>query len=224
MAAPLSRTPEPELMLDVEQVRAYSEADFATAHDAFVAHARAAIGELVGPVADLGCGPADVTVRLARANPRATFVGVDGSPAMLELGRERVAAAGLADRIRLELVLLPDPAAVGTGYAAVVSNSLLHHLDDPAVLWRAIRAAGRPGAPFAVGDLVRPGTRAALDGLVERNAAGEPPVLVHDFAASLGAAYTADEIAAQLAATDLVDVAVDVVTDRHVLATGRVPG
>jgi SAM-dependent methyltransferase len=224
MAGALPRTPEPELMLDAEQARAYSEADFASAHDAFVAHVRDAIGELAGPVADLGCGPADVTVRLARANPGATFVGVDGSPAMLALGTERVAAAGLADRIRLEFVLLPDPTAVGSGYAAVLSNSLLHHLDDPAALWTSIRAAGRPGAPFAVGDLARPPSQGALDGLVQRYAAGEPPVLVHDFAASLAAAYTADEVAAQLAATDFVDVTVEVVTDRHLLATGRLPG
>jgi SAM-dependent methyltransferase len=222
VADALRRTPEPELMLDAEQARAYSEADFATAHDAFVFNVRTTIGELVGPVADLGCGPADVTVRLARANPRATFVGVDGSPAMLELGRQRITAAGLADRIRLELVLLPDAAAVGSGYAAVVSSSVLHHLDDPTALWASIRAAGRPGAPFAVGDLVRPPSQDALDALVRRYAAGEPPVLVHDFTASLAAAYTADEIAAQLAGTDLVDIAVEVVTDRHVLATGRV--
>jgi SAM-dependent methyltransferase len=224
MVGALPRNPEPQLMLDADQARAYSEGDFASAHDAFVAHVRDAIGELAGPVADLGCGPADVTVRLARANAAATFVGVDGSPAMLALGRERVAAAGLTDRIRLELVLLPDPAAVGAGYAAVVSNSLLHHLDDPAVLWTSIRAAGRPGAPFAVGDLVRPRSQGALDGLVRRWAAGAPPVLVRDFAASLAAAYTVDEVAAQLAATDLVDVAVEVVTDRHLLATGRIPG
>lgn len=32
----LTRTPEPELMLEPEQAKAYSEADFAEAHDGFV--------------------------------------------------------------------------------------------------------------------------------------------------------------------------------------------
>jgi SAM-dependent methyltransferase len=223
-ATPLARRPEPELMVDPDQAQAYSSADFASAHDAFVAHVQRTCGALRGAVLDLGCGPADVTVRLARANPAAAFVGVDGSDPMLALGRERVAREGLADRIRLAHVLLPDPTAVGTGFDAVVSNSLLHHLADPSTLWQAIAAAGRPGAPFAVMDLHRPASRPVLEDLVRRHAAGAPPVLVHDFGASLEAAYTAEEIRVQVAGGDLGAVAVEVVSDRHVLVTGRLPG
>jgi SAM-dependent methyltransferase len=219
---PLARRAEPELMVDPEQAQAYSSADFSSAHDAFVEHVQRTCGPLRGVVLDLGCGPGDVTVRLARANPAATFVGVDGSDAMLALGRERVAEEGLAARIRLARVFLPDPDAVGTGFDAVVSNSLLHHLAEPASLWQAIAAAGRPGAPFAVMDLHRPASRPVLEELVRRHAAGAPPVLVHDFGASLEAAYTADEIAAQLAGTDL-RATVELVSDRHVLVTGHLP-
>lgn len=211
-------------MVDEEQARAYSSADFSSAHDSFVAHVQRTCGRLRGVVVDLGCGPGDVTVRLAHANPDATFVGFDGSPAMLALGRERVDREGLADRIRLARVHLPDPDAIGTGFDAVVSNSLLHHLADPATLWRSVVSAGRPGAPFAVMDLHRPASRAALDDLVARHTVGAPPVLVHDFRASLEAAYTADEIRDQLAATDLRSGTVDVVSDRHVLVTGRLAG
>jgi ubiquinone/menaquinone biosynthesis C-methylase UbiE len=210
-------------MDDAEQAHAYASADFSIAHDSFVAHVHRTCGPLGGVVVDLGCGPADVTVRLARANPAATFVGIDGSPAMLALGRERVDREGLSDRIRLARVHLPDDEAVGTGFDAVVSNSLLHHLADPATLWQAVRAAGRRGAPFAVMDLHRPASRVVLDDLVARHTVGAPPGLVHDFGASLEAAYTADEIREQLAATDLRSAVVDVVSDRHVLVTGRLP-
>ncbi len=118
----------------------------------------------------------------------------------------------------------PIPTASGTGFDAVVSNSLLHHLADPATLWRSIRSAGRAGAPFAVMDLHRPSSRTSLDDLVERHTGGAPPVLVRDFRASLEAAYTADEIVEQLAGIDLDAVAVEVVSDRHVFVTGRLPG
>jgi cyclopropane fatty-acyl-phospholipid synthase-like methyltransferase len=219
----LGRSPEPELMLDVDQARAYAAADFASAHDAFVAHVRRTCGALRGVVVDLGCGPVDVTVRLARANPAARFVGVEGSPAMLELGRERVHRAGLSDRIRVELVHLPDPDAVGTGFDAVVSNSVLHHLADPATLWRAVRSAGGAGAPFAVMDLHRPTSRTSLDDLVARHTVGAAPRLVRDFRASLEAAYTVDEVVDQLAATDLSAVAVEMVSDRHLFVAGRLP-
>jgi SAM-dependent methyltransferase len=210
-------------MVDEEQARAYADADFSSAHDAFVARVEQTCGRLRGIVVDLGCGPGDVTVRLARANPEARFVGVDGSLAMLALGQERVGREGLAHRIRLDRVHLPDPEAVGDGFDAVVSNSLLHHLADPATLWQAVRSAGRPGAPFAVMDLHRPPSRTVLEELVSRHAVGAPPVLVHDFRASLEAAYTADEIRDQLAAAGLGSAGVEVVSDRHVLVTGRLP-
>jgi ubiquinone/menaquinone biosynthesis C-methylase UbiE len=40
-------------------------------------------------VLDLGCGPADVTIRFAKANPGYKFHGVDGSAAMLKLWPRR---------------------------------------------------------------------------------------------------------------------------------------
>src|SRR5262249_10063923 len=75
-----ARLPRAELMDDPEQVRAYSEADFSEAHDAFVAHGLACFGPIAGEVLDLGCGAADPTVRFARANPDARIVGVDARP------------------------------------------------------------------------------------------------------------------------------------------------
>ena len=63
-------------MEDPTQARAYAEADFASAHDAVVADllGRHPGIELVDglEVVDLGCGPADVTVRLASALPGAS--------------------------------------------------------------------------------------------------------------------------------------------------------
>lgn len=49
-------------------------------------------------VADLGCGSGDRLIRALRSRPDATGVGVDIAPAAVELARERIAEAGLADR------------------------------------------------------------------------------------------------------------------------------
>ena len=63
----MKRIPEPELMEEEAQARAYSEADFASPHDAFVGHAaRVFSSETQGEILDLGCGPADISVRFAR--------------------------------------------------------------------------------------------------------------------------------------------------------------
>ena len=89
-------------MDEPEQARAYSEADFCEPHDQFVAAIATRLGPVSGLVLDLGCGPADPTVRLALANPAVTIVAVDAGPVMLELAKERVERAGLSSRIRLE--------------------------------------------------------------------------------------------------------------------------
>ena len=98
------------------QAAAYAAGDFAAAHDFLVAQLPVLLpgAALAGRVADLGCGPADVTVRLARAHPGAHFDAVDGAAAMLALARERVAREGLGARIALHRRRLPgegQPAA-----------------------------------------------------------------------------------------------------------------
>jgi hypothetical protein len=88
---------------------------------------------------------------------------------------------------------------LGGPFAAVVSNSLLHHLHDPLVLWHAVGQLAAPGAMVYIKDLRRPASAAEADALTQRYAAGAPAVLRRDFRASLAAAFTAAEVEAQLA-------------------------
>ena len=219
----MQRTPEPELMDDEAQALAYAEADFAAPHDNFVALFREAFpdAELAGTVLDLGCGPADVTVRLARAFPGCRIDGVDGAAAMLKLGREAVRRAGLENRIRLIEAYLPGSAPPLATYDAVVSNSLLHHLADPAVLWESLKRWGKPGASVFVMDLRRPDSPGLVEALVRRHAADAPEVLRRDFENSLRAAYRVEEVRGQLEACGLAGLAIHAVGDRHLTVAGR---
>ena len=105
---------------------------------------------------------------------------------------------------------------------AVISNSLLHHLAEPATLWRALAQAARPGAPVLIMDLLRPASREAALPLVRLHAGDAPPVLARDFMNSLLAAYRPDEVRRQLRATGLMHLEVEVVSDRHWLVSGHV--
>jgi SAM-dependent methyltransferase len=49
---------------------------------------------------------------------------------------------GIASRVRLLCDKLPSARLEPGAYDLVLSNSLLHHLHDPQVLWRSVR--GRP--------------------------------------------------------------------------------
>jgi cyclopropane fatty-acyl-phospholipid synthase-like methyltransferase len=218
-----TRVAEPELMDTVEQARAYAAADFSEPHQAFVTRFRDRFPDFVGGhVLDLGCGAADVTVRFARAYPAARVHGVDGAQAMLDEGRRLVRQVGLGERITLELLRLPSPSLGGAGYDAVISNSLLHHLAEPAVLWSSIEAAARPGAPVFVMDLHRPASTDAAQRLVDEYAADESPVLRDDFYRSLCAAYTPEEVQSQLVRSALPHLRVEVVGDRHLVVYGAI--
>jgi 2-polyprenyl-3-methyl-5-hydroxy-6-metoxy-1,4-benzoquinol methylase len=219
----MERVPEPELMNEPEQALAYASADFSEPHDAFVARFRRCFpGFAGGAVLDVGCGPADVTIRFADAYPAAQMVAVDGAAAMIALGRQAVAAAGLGPRIRLVQVRLPAAELPGSRYDAVISNSLLHHLADPAVLWDAVRATAAPEALVFVMDLMRPPSRDAAAQLVALHAADAPEVLRRDFFNSLLAAFRPDEVRSQLAAAGLPRIQVEVASDRHLIAYGRI--
>ena len=69
----IPRTPEPELMDEAEQARAYAEADFDEPNAAFIERVEAVLEAHPVPaearVVDLGCGPADIAVRLAERHP-----------------------------------------------------------------------------------------------------------------------------------------------------------
>lgn len=218
----MKRVPEPELMNEWEQARAYACADFSEPHDHFISLFREVIPGLPQDVAvlDLGCGPADISRRFARAFPDCYIHGVDGAPNMLQLGRDANMAEGLADRIEMIQRHLPCAALPKDSYDVIISNSLLHHLPDPGVLWQSVLQFGRAGTAVFIMDLKRPESKEQAQGYVERYAANEPEVLRNDFYASLCAAFTETEIEMQLSQRNLTQLHVRVVSDRHLIIYG----
>ena len=219
----MERQPEPELMLGEEQARAYAQADFEEAHGRFTDLLKEMFSEqaLGTWVLDLGCGPADISLRVARAYPGCQVHGVDGSEAMLSHGLEAICREDLEHRIRLIHGYLPGAALPRESYDSVVSNSLLHHLKDPRVLWETAAEVTSPGAPIFVMDLMRPSSTQAAREIVELYCPSEPEHLKRDFFLSLLAAYRPDEVREQLRRVGLSSLQVNVVSDRHLLVRGR---
>jgi ubiquinone/menaquinone biosynthesis C-methylase UbiE len=217
----MERTPEPELMDTGEQAAAYASVDWSEPHGKIPGYFRQRFPQFTGGrIIDLGCGPADVTIRFARAFPGATLLGVDGSEAMLAFGRSHVHAAGLDSRITLERRFLPDPALETRSFDAVISNSLLHHIADPLAMWLTAQLCAKPGAPILVVDLLRPRDHETVLRLVEENAKDTAPVLQRDFIASLHAAYTLQEVREQVQAARLDNFQIDQVDELHFVAWG----
>ena len=88
-------------------------------------------------VADLGCGHGASTILMAQAFPRSTFVGSDYHARSIETARERVRAAGLADRVEFEEA--PAAAHPGQGYDLATMFDCLHDMGDPIGAARKVR-------------------------------------------------------------------------------------
>jgi SAM-dependent methyltransferase len=217
----MKRTAEPELMDDKEQAEAYAAADWSQSHGRIPGYFRERFPHFTsGRVVDLGCGPADVTIRFVRAFPGVTVLGVDGSEAMLALGKRLVDEAGLSSRIALENRFLPDPTLETRAFDGVICNSLLHHFADPIALWRTTALCVKAGGPIMLVDLVRPPDHERAVELVEEHAKDAPPVLRRDFLASLHAAYTPDEVRTQVEIAGLNGFRIDQVDELHLVAWG----
>jgi SAM-dependent methyltransferase len=218
----MQRIPEPELMTEAEQVEAYASADFEQPHQRFMDLLQGCLPGLpsVGAALDVGCGPGDIACRFARAFLGWTVDGLDGSLPMLTFARAAAARLGVGDRVQFHVCHLPDGQAPRAAYDLVCSNSLLHHLGDPLVLWQSVRRWSHPGSRVFVMDLLRPESLEGARSLVEEHSSGEPEVLRRDFYNSLLAAYRPDEVREQLRRTGLEHLKLDVVSDRHWLVAG----
>jgi len=222
----MERIPEPELMDDPHQARAYADADFSRSDLELVERLLELHGPDLGPaILDLGCGPGNLTFPLAELCPDAQVLGVDGSGAMLAIaeGRRQALGPGRPSPCFL-LERLPCPSLVGRRFSALVSNSLLHHLHDPQLFWRTVRQLAAPGAVLFLQDLRRPADEAALERLVREHGASLDPLVRADYGHSLRAAFTPEEVGAQLAISGLEGLVLTTHADQYLRVQGRLPG
>ena len=218
----MKRILEPEMMDDDQQAIAYAKADFSASNQWYVDHLIADFSDYLRRVVDIGCGPADVLIRLATTRPDIRITAIDGSALMVTLALQAVQAAGLGQQIRPMQGRVPGLPLEAHSYDAILSKDLLHHLPNPSALWSEARRLGRPGAALYVMDLYRPETLEDAHQIVEDVATNEAPILKQDFYNSLCAAFTVEEVAEQLKSAHL-DLHVAPVSERHMLIKGIIP-
>jgi ubiquinone/menaquinone biosynthesis C-methylase UbiE len=217
----IERQLEAEAMDTVDEAREYDLMDHTTVNARFVADlldtarrfGHSELGRQV--VVDVGTGTARIPIELCRAHPVGRVVAVDLAHEMLRVAKENVRSAGLSAQVALQLAratALPLRDACAT---VVVSNSLIHHLPDPAPAFRDIvRIVSRGGFLF-IRDLFRPESPAEIDHLVDTYAAGATPHQRQLLADSLRAALTLDEVREAIRGLPLAQVSLAATSDRH---------
>ncbi|MEM7590103.1 MAG: class I SAM-dependent methyltransferase [Cyanobacteria bacterium P01_A01_bin.83] len=219
----MQRIIEPELMNEEEQSHAYAYADFSQPNLHFVNTFRNTFGEMFqGHILDIGCGNADITLRFARTYLDCVIDGIDGSPQMLNYGRKILKDESLDIQKRVNLIegIIPSVNLPRPQYDAIISNSVLHHLHNPSLLWQFIKSYGVTGTKIFIGDLLRPSSPDEAMKIVELYSKDEPEILKRDFYNSLLAAFEISEIVEQLKSAKLDNLSVKQVSDRHVIISG----
>ena len=210
----LPRVLEPEVMDSAEEAHDYDAMDHSQVNRVFVTDFLASWnGE--GPLLDVGTGTSQIPIELCLRAPKAQIVAIDLAEHMLKVGRENVRKAGFSQRIRLErqdAKHLPYP---DHSFAAVISNSIVHHIPDPAKVLAEMVRVTRPGGLLFVRDLLRPPGDEIVRHLVSTYAGDANAHQQKMFEASLRAALSLEEIRALVFALNFEPTTVQQTTDRH---------
>lgn len=160
----LQRVPEAEVMADSDEVQAYSSAA-AQAYldqidDTFVAHAiRLVRRRERGRALDIGTGPGQMVLKLARRLTRWKFAAVDRSPAMIaEAAAQLGKASELAGRVDFQVADGNALPFADSTFDFVWCNSVLHHFAEPERLLAEISRVVKPRGGVLLRDLRRPGS------------------------------------------------------------------
>jgi SAM-dependent methyltransferase len=207
------RIPEPMVMDDAESVAYFHAGGGANPGMRAVydlcARSIDALLPQGGRLLDLGIGSGRALSAVLHRRPDVHAVGVDLAPNMLDTARKLFAAEGLDDRVELvqaDITALPE-SLTARSWDAVSCMWTLHQLPDVEVLGAALRQIAAvqrdTGAALWISDFARLKDPSACPAMLQCVDPHSPMGLRQDAIASEAAAFTRDELSAQLAAAGL---------------------
>lgn len=107
----------------------------------------------ISAVLEIGSGPGELALEIARRLPGGEVVGIDLAGAMIDRAVDRARTEGLAKRVRF---VLADAAALPLAdgsFDVAVSTLSLHHWTDPATVFTETARVLRPGGVALIYDL-----------------------------------------------------------------------
>lgn len=224
----IPRRLEPEVMDSEAEAVDYDSMDHSEVNRLFAEGFLNLLGTEPGArnarVLDVGTGTAQIPIEICRRSADLKITAVDLAGHMLQLGLRNVIRAGLTSRIKLEQIdakSLPFPPA---NFEAVISNSIIHHIPEPATAFSEMVRVAKPGAVLFVRDLLRPPDEQTLQELVRRYAGDSNEHQRQMFGDSLHAALTLEETRELLLGAHLPAEWVSQTSDRHWTIAGRIAG
>jgi len=202
----MERIPEPELMVEKEQVISYDEADFSEGEvnlinqiNHYLLRKNIFLGEK-DLIVDLGCGPGNISEKLAIKWPNTEVVGIDGSKEMIMRAEYKKQTSGNKKKLKNLRYICCDIKDIKSNnflpkkISLLVSNSLIHHVTNLADFFNTIRSLSSNSTVNFHKDLKRPlDEKSALE-LKAQCSTKYNEILTNDYYASLRASYTFKEL------------------------------
>ena len=231
----MERIPEPELMEDKEQVISYDEADFSEGEvnlinqiNHYLFRKKIVLNEK-DLIVDLGCGPGNISEKLAIKWPKTEVVGIDGSKEMIlraehnkEISNSKKNLENLSyicsdiKDIRLTTFLFNREITL------LVSNSLIHHITNLEDFFSTIRSLSSKKTLNFHKDLKRPLSEKSALELKAQCSMKYNEILTKDYYASLRASYTFKELRSFILENDLTSLDVFEEGDKYLIVYGNV--
>jgi len=230
----MERTPEPELMEEKEQVISYDEADFSEGEvnlinqiNHYLLRNNISLGKR-DLIVDLGCGPGNISEKLAMKWPNTEVVGIDGSKEMI-LRAEYNKNISTNQKLKNLRYICSDIKDIKTNnflfkkkINLLVSNSLIHHITNLEEFFNTIRSLSSNITGNFHKDLKRPLDKKTALELKEQCSTKYNEILTNDYYASLRASYTFKELKNFTLENDLFSLDVFEEGDNYLIVYGNV--
>ncbi len=231
----MERVPEPELMEEKEQVISYDEADFSEGEvnlinqiNHYLLRKNISFGEK-DLIVDLGCGPGNISEKLAIKWPNSEVVGIDGSKEMILRAEYNKSISTNQKKLKNLRYICSDIKDIKSNnfllkkkISLLVSNSLIHHITNLEDFFNTIRSLSSNITVNFHKDLKRPfDERSALE-LKAQCSTKYNKILTNDYYASLRASYTFKELKNFILENDLSSLDVFEEGENYLIVYGNV--
>ena len=231
----MERIPEPELMEKKEQVISYDEADFLEGEinlinqiSHYLLRKNISLNEK-DLIVDLGCGPGNISEKLAIKWPNTEVIGIDGSKEMILRAEYNKKISTNQKKLKNLRYICSDIKDIkSTNFllekeiSLLVSNSLIHHITHLEDFFNTIRRFSSDITVNFHKDLKRPSDEKSALELKVQCSNKYDEILTNDYYASLRASYTFKELKNFILENDLSSLEVFEDGDKYLIVYGNV--
>jgi len=231
----MERVPEPELMEEKEQVISYDEADFSEGEvnlikqiNHYLLRKDISLGKK-DLIVDLGCGPGNISEKLAIKWPNTEVVGIDGSKEMILRAEHNKNISKNKKKLKNLIYICSDIRDIKSynfllkkRISLLVSNSLIHHITNLEDFFNIIRSLSSKVTINFHKDLKRPFNEKTALELKAKCSTKYNEILTNDYYASLKASYTFKELKNFTLENDLSSLEVFEDSDKYLIVYGNV--